>query len=56
MNDGLYFGRHNLDGTFENLVEKEPAGIIGYRITVVLINSSGETIRVIIEQTGYRFS
>jgi hypothetical protein len=56
VNDGLYFGRYNADGTFENLIEQEPADIIGYPVTVVLIDSSGETIRVIIEETGYKFS
>ena len=56
LNEGLYFGRYNEDGTFENLVDQEPKGVVGYPVTLVLIDSRGETLRVIIEETGYKFS
>jgi len=56
MNEGVYFGRHNPDGSFESLVEQEPIEKIGYPVTLLLISSTGETIRVIIDQSGYRFS
>lgn len=29
MNEGLYFVRHNPDGSFDSLVEQEPVGEIG---------------------------
>jgi len=51
-NDNPYFGRYNSDGKFDSLVEQEPVDIIGYPITLVLIDSRGETVRVKIEQTG----
>ena len=55
-NGGMIFGRYNLDGSFEHLVGEEPVGIIGYPVTLVLIDSQGETVRAIIEVEGYKFS
>ena len=45
LNDGLYFGRYNSDGTFDSLVEQETLGVIGYPVTLVLIDARGETLR-----------
>ena len=55
-NGGMIFGRYNMDGSFEHLAGEEPVGIIGYPVTLVLIDSQGETVRAIIEVDGYKFS
>ena len=55
-NGGMIFGKYNMDGSFEHLVGEEPVGIIGYPVTLVLIDSQGETVRANIEVDGYKFS
>ena len=55
-NGGMTFGKYNIDGSFEHLAGEEPVGIIAYPVTLVLIDSQGETVKAIIEVDGYKFS
>jgi hypothetical protein len=54
-NGGMTFGRHNMDGSFDNLLEEDP-GYIEYPVIIRLIDSQGGSIKAVVTKEGYEYS
>ena len=54
-NHGMTFGRYNIDGSFEHLLQEE-SGYIEYPVIIRLIDSQGESIKAVVTKEGYEFS
>ena len=54
-NGGMIFGRYNIDGSFEHLLEKEP-GYFEVPVVIRLIDAQGESIKGVVTKDEYEFS
>ena len=54
-NNGMFFGRYNIDGSFDNLVG-EDVPYIEYPVIIRLIDAQGESVRAVVTHEGNEFS
>ena len=53
--NGMFFGRYNMDGSFDNLVG-EDVPYIEYPVIIRLIDAQGESVKAVVTKEGYEYS